>query len=184
MKEIILTSEEIQEICVKIAKELEAKFEKSDKAPIFIGVLKGATPFFMDVLKNYQKPVKIDFMETSSYVGLSSTGVIHLNKDIVEDIKDKDVVFFEDVVDTGLTINYLKQYILIKYQPRSITTVCLIDKKALRKVDFNVDYCGITLRENKFLIGYGLDYKGLCRNYNYIFVPETKEIEEWEKMAK
>ncbi len=183
MKEIILTEEEIQDICERIAKDLEKKFENNESAPIFICVLKGATPFFMDVVKHYTKPVKIDFMEVSSYSGTSSTGVIHLSKDITENIKGKDVVFIEDVVDTGLTINYLKQYIQIKYQPKSITTAALVDKKALRKVDFQLDYHGIVLRENKFLIGYGLDYKGLARNYNYIFVPDAEEIEAWDKAA-
>ena len=134
MKEIILTEEEIQDICERIAKDLEKKFKNNESAPIFICVLKGATPFFMDVVKHYTKPVKIDFMEVSSYSGTSSTGVIHLSKDITENIKGKDVVFIEDVVDTGLTINYLKQYIQIKYQPKSITTAALVDKKALRKV--------------------------------------------------
>lgn len=184
MKEIILSTEDIQAICKEIAGKLEEKFKNNETAPIFIGVLNGATPFFMDLLKYYHGVCKIDFMQASSYSGTNSTGVIHLSKDISEDIKNKDVVLIEDVVDTGLTINYLKQYIQIKYQPRSISVVCLVDKKALRRVDFNVDYYGYTLRDNKFLIGYGLDYKGLARNYNYIFVPDVEEIEYWDKMSK
>ena len=157
MKEIILSTEDIQTICKEIAGKLEEKFKNNETAPIFIGVLNGATPFFMDLFKYYHGVCKIDFMQASSYSGTNSTGVIHLSKDISEDIKNKDVVLIEDVVDTGLTINYLKQYIQIKYQPRSINVVCLVDKKALRRVDFNVDYYGYNLRYNKFLIGYGHD---------------------------
>lgn len=183
MKEIILSTEDIQEICKEIASNLKDKFKDSTSAPVFIGVLNGATPFFMDLLKYYDAPLKIDFMQASSYAGTNSTGVIHLIKDISENIKDKDIVLIEDVVDTGLTINYLKQYIQIKYQPKSITVASLIDKKALRRVNFDVDYYGYILRDNKFLVGYGLDYKGLARNYNYIFVPTKEEIEYWDKMA-
>lgn len=183
MKEIVLTSEEIQDICKKLAGELKEKFKDSTKAPIFVGVLKGSTPFFMDLIKYYDSPMKIDFMEVNSYSGTNSTGVIHLAKDISEDVKGKDIVLVEDIVDTGLTLNYLKQYILIKYQPKSITVVCLIDKKPLRKIDFNVDYAGFILKDNKFLIGYGLDYKGIARNYNYIFVPSVEELEYWDKLA-
>jgi len=182
MKEIILSEKEIKNLCKNIAKELENKFKGSKSAPVFIGVLKGSTPFFMDLLKHYKKPCKIDFMECSSYHGTSSTGVIHLTKDVNEDIKNKDIVIVEDVVDTGLTINYLKQYLQIKYQPKSICVVCLIDKKALRRVEFDPDIVGVTLRENKFLLGYGLDYKGYGRNIPYIYVPETKEIEKYDKL--
>ena len=78
MKEIILKREEIESICKRIAKELETKFKNSDSIPVFIGVLKGACPFFMDLIKNYTLPMKTDFIQVSSYDGASSTGVIHL----------------------------------------------------------------------------------------------------------
>lgn len=184
MKEIILKKEEIQEACERIAKQLEEKFLNSKKIPIFIGVLKGATPFFMDLLKYYTLPCKIDFIEASSYDGTSSTGVIHLKRDIEESIKNKDIVIVEDIIDTGLTLSYLKQYLEVKYRPSSITLVTLIDKKPLRKVDLEPDIVGFHLNENKFIVGYGFDYKQLVRNYDYIFVPSKKDIENWEKALK
>jgi len=181
MGEVILNSKEIQKICTDIAKKLENKFKKSDSVPIFIGVLKGAAPFFMDLIKRYNLPMKIDFVQVSSYSGTSSTGVIHLVKDLTEQIKNKDIVIVEDIVDTGLTLSYLKQYFQIKYQPRSITIVSLIDKKPLRKIELEVDYSGLVLVQNKFLVGYGLDYKELVRNTNEIFVPTKAQLDKWDE---
>ena len=135
----------------------------------------------MDLLKYYTLPCKIDFIQVSSYDGTSSTGVIHLKKDISIDIKGKDIVLIEDIIDTGLTLNYLKQYFQIRYMPSSITIVTLVDKKPLRKVDLKCDIVGLTLNQNKFLVGYGFDYNELVRNFDYVFVPSKKDIDEWDK---
>lgn len=124
----------------------------------------------------------IDFLQVTSYDGTSSTGVIHLKKDLTENVTGRDVVFVEDVVDTGLTLNYIKQYIQIKYNPRSISVVCLVDKTPLRKVDFHVDYVGLHLKENKFLCGYGFDYHEIVRNIPYLYVPNKEEIEEMDEV--
>lgn len=184
MKEIVLSHEEIIEICKRIAKELEDKFKNSDSIPVFIGVLKGATPFFMDLIKYYTLPMKVDFIQVSSYDGTSSTGVIHLKQDISMDIKNKDIIIVEDIIDTGLTLSYLKQYISIKYNPRSITLVSLVDKKPLRKVELQCDHVGICLNENKFLVGYGFDYKEIIRNFDFVFVPTTEDVEERNKLVE
>jgi len=182
MREIVMTHEEIIEACKRIAGELEKKFKNSDSIPVFVCVLKGATNFFMDLIQQVSMPIITDYMQVNSYNGTSSTGVIHLKKDITENITGKDLVIVEDVVDTGLTLNYIKQYIQIKYNPRSITIVTLIDKKPLRKIDFHVDLCGVVLNENKFLCGYGFDYHELLRNVPYVYVPDKKEITELDKI--
>lgn len=179
---MVLTKEDIQDICVRLGGELEKKFSKSESIPVFVGVLKGANLFFMDLIRQCHFPMVLDFIQVTSYNGTSSTGVIHLKKDISEDITGKDLVIVEDVVDTGLTLNYIKQYIQIKYNPKSITVVCLIDKKPLRKIDFKVDYVGTVLNENKFLCGYGFDYHELLRNVDYVYVPDKKEIAELDKL--
>jgi hypoxanthine phosphoribosyltransferase len=184
MKEVILNNQEIQDICKNLASKLMDKFKDSKKIPIFIGVLKGAMPFFMDLIKYYTLPMKTDFVQVSSYEGTSSTGIIHLKRDISENIKNKDIVIVEDIVDTGLTINYLRQYLEIKYQPSSIAVCVLVDKKPLREVDFTPDYVGLTLNENKFLVGYGFDYKELVRNFDCIFVPTKSDLDEWDKALK
>ncbi|MFA6755438.1 MAG: hypoxanthine phosphoribosyltransferase [Bacilli bacterium] len=183
MKEIILSEEEIREVIARLGKDLTKKFKKSGSVPVFVGVLKGATMFMMDLIRQCDFPLICDFIQVTSYDGTSSTGVIHLKKDISEDIKDKDLVIVEDIVDTGLTLNYLKQYIQIKYKPRSITVVCFIDKKPLRKVDFKCDYVGVTLNEKKFLFGYGFDYHEIGRNVPYVYVPDQKQIEEMDKIV-
>lgn len=184
MKEIVLTNNEIQETVKRIAEELFEEFGTSDKIPIFVGVLKGALPFMMDLVKYYKGDMVQDFIQVSSYEGTESTGVIHLKKDLSVDVKDKDLVLIEDVIDTGTTLSYLKQYLQIKYQPRSITLVALLDKKALRKVDLEADIKGITFTKNQFLVGYGLDYNELCRNTPYIFIPDEDDLNRRNKELK
>lgn len=184
MREIILTHDEIIETCKRLGGELEKKFKNSTSIPVFVCVLKGANNFFIDLIQNINMPIITDYLQVTSYNGTSSTGVIHLKKDITENITNKDLVIVEDVVDTGLTLNYIKQYIQIKYLPKSVTIVTLIDKKPLRKIDFNVDLSGIVLNENKFLCGYGFDYHELFRNIPYIFVPDKKEITEIDKLLE
>lgn len=180
--EVIFSKEQIEEIVSEVANKLNKRFENQTTIPVFISVLKGAEPFFNDLIKKCKFEMKVDFIQVSSYSGTSSTGVIHLKKDISENIKRKDVYIVEDIIDTGLTLNYLKQYIQLNYQPRSITIVCLIDKKPLRKVDLTADVVGVSLTQNKFLVGYGFDYNELGRNYDYIFVPSKKQLETWDKL--
>lgn len=180
--EVIFSKEQLDEIISSVADKLNARFENQTSIPVFISVLKGAEPFFNDLIKKCHFEMKIDFIQVSSYSGTSSTGVIHLKKDITEDIKGKDIYIVEDIIDTGLTLNYLKQYIQLNYQPRSITIICLVDKKPLRKVDLTADIVGVTLAQNKFLVGYGFDYNEIGRNYDYIFVPTKKQLETWDKL--
>ncbi len=179
MKKIILSENEILEICKSIAHQLENKYKFSDSIPVFVGVMKGAIPFMMDLLKVYTLPVMIDFIQVSSYNGTESTGTIVLKKDVSLNLKDKDVVLVEDIVDSGLTMNFLKEFILKKYSPKSITTVALLDKKCQRKIPFELDYIGKEI-PNEFVIGYGLDYNDLGRNVPFVFVPEEKEIREYD----
>lgn len=182
MREIILTAEEINETCKRLGKELTEKYKNSESIPVFVCILKGAVFFFTDLIKYCDFPMALDFLQVTSYDGTSSTGVIHLKKDLTEDVTGRDVVFVEDVVDTGLTLNYVKQYIQIKHNPKSISVVCLVDKTALRKVDFHVDYVGLRLKENKFLCGYGFDYHEIVRNIPYLYVPDKEEIEEMDEV--
>ena len=182
--EIVLSREEIDEIITKVADELNAMYENKNTIPVLIGVLKGALPFMMDLIKKLKFDLVIDFIQVTSYSGTSSTGVIHLKKDITTDIKSRDVIIVEDIIDTGLTLNYLKQYIQLNYSPRDIKIVCFVDKKPLRKVDLKADVVGITMNQAKFLVGYGFDYNEIGRNIGYVFVPSKKQLEEWDKKLK
>lgn len=183
MLKIILSEEEIKTICSNIAKIIETKLENSTSIPVFIGVMKGALPFMMDIMKNITIPCKLDFIQVSSYEGTESTGKITLKREIHENIKNKDVVIIEDIVDTGVTMDFLTKYIKEKYAPKSITTVTLLDKKCRRVIPFDVDIVGKEI-PNEFVVGYGLDYNDLGRNSSCVYVPTKEEIEHFDELAK
>lgn len=181
MRETVLSKTDIENIISKLANELTKDFANTAKTPVFVDVLKGATPFFSDLTKACKFKLFVDYIKVSSYSGASSTGVVHLDKDISLDIQDRDVIIVEDIIDTGLTLSYLKEYFMRRYKARSIKVCCLIDKKPYRKVDFAPDYVGWTTDGNQFLVGYGLDYNEYFRNEDYIFIPDKEEIAECDK---
>jgi hypoxanthine phosphoribosyltransferase len=132
-----------------------------------ICVLKGAFLFLGDLIRAMDGHVTIDFMACSSYAGgTTSSGEVRLSKDLDVGIEGRDVVIVEDIVDTGLTLHYLQE-ILLARGPRSLRTACLLSKPSRRKIDVKVDYIGFTI-EDKFVVGYGLDYAEQYRNLPYI----------------
>jgi hypoxanthine phosphoribosyltransferase len=136
-----------------------------------ICVLKGAFLFLGDLIRAMPGHVTIDFMACSSYGGgTSSSGEVRLSKDLDVGIEGRDVIIVEDIVDTGLTLHYLQE-ILQARGPRSLRTACLLSKPSRRKIDVKVDYIGFTI-EDRFVIGYGLDYSEQYRNLPYIGVLE------------
>ena len=136
-----------------------------------ICVLKGAFLFLGDLIRAMEGHVTIDFMACSSYgAGTSSSGEVRLSKDLDVGIEGRDVIVVEDIVDTGLTLHYLQE-ILLARGPRSLRTACLLSKPSRRKIDVKVDYIGFTI-EDKFVVGYGLDYSEQYRNLPYIGVLE------------
>lgn len=183
MEKIILSNEEIVSICKDLAAKLKEKFANSNQCPIFVGVLKGALPFMMELIKHYDRPMYIDFIQVSSYQGQDSTGTIILKRDVTTPLKGKDVVVIEDIVDTGFTMNYLVKYLNDKYQPNSITTVALLDKKCQRKLPFDLDLYGKEI-PNEFVVGFGFDYNELLRNVPYVYVPSKEEIETLDALNK
>lgn len=184
-KEIVLTSEEIHAICEDIASKLDNRFERDNVVlPVFVGVLKGSLNFMMDLLRCVKADVLTDYIQVTSYNGTSSTGAVILKKDLSIDVKGKTVVIVEDVVDTGLTMKYLIAYLKDKYQPKEVIVVALFDKLYLRQISLHVDYTGKVLRENKFLVGYGLDYKEVKRNVPYIYVARKEDIEQIDNLLE
>jgi hypoxanthine phosphoribosyltransferase len=136
-----------------------------------ICVLKGAFMFLADLIRSLEGHVTIDFMACSSYgAGTSSSGEVRLSKDLDTGIEGRDVIVVEDIVDTGLTLHYLQE-ILQARGPRSLRTACLLSKPSRRQIDVKVDYTGFTI-EDKFVVGYGLDYSEQYRNVPYIGVLE------------
>jgi hypoxanthine phosphoribosyltransferase len=135
----------------------------------FIAVLKGAFVFLSDLVRAIRVPCSLDFIAVSSYgTSTKSSGQVQLLKDLETGLEGRDVVIVEDIVDTGLTLNYMQQ-ILRARSPRHLRTACLLSKPSRRKIDVAVDYIGFEI-EDRFVVGYGLDYAEQYRNLPYIAV--------------
>ena len=133
-----------------------------------VAVLKGAFMFLADLMRAIEGPVTCDFMAVSSYAGRSSSGEVRLNKDLDYVLQGRDVIIVEDIVDTGLTLSYLQE-ILRAREPRSLRTACLLSKPSRRKVEVPVEYVCFTV-EDRFVVGYGLDFDQGYRNLPFIGV--------------
>ena len=135
-----------------------------------VSVLKGSLPFMADLMRQISLPLRIDLMEVSSYGGTAteSSGLVRIIKDLSASIADEDVLLVEDIIDTGLTLNYLVRYLRGK-NPASLRICTLLDKPARRLVEIPVDYVGFTIPD-RFVIGYGLDYGEVYRNLRFVGV--------------
>lgn len=163
--EVLISEEKLQERIKELASEIKKDY--NDEEVVFCSVLKGAVFFTVDLMKNYQGDCLIDVVRVSSYEGEQSTGNIELKIPLKEEnIKGKNIIIVEDIVDTGRTFNYLVDYIN-KMNPKSLKTCVMLDKPSRRVVDFNADYVGFTI-DDLFVIGYGLDYDEKFRNLPYI----------------
>lgn len=142
--------------------------------PVLITVLRGGLVFLADLIRAVDLPLSIDFMAVSSYGAQSDTGVVQVLKDLDESITGRDVVMVEDVIDTGLTLNYLMR-ILSARQPASLKVCALLDKSVRRIANIEIDYKGFDLPDI-FVVGYGLDIGGLYRNLPYIGMPKEEIV--------
>jgi hypoxanthine phosphoribosyltransferase len=152
-----------------LAKQIRADYK--DKVPVFIGILKGSFMFMADLIRDYGLDCELDFMALTSY-GSSKrgSGIIRLIKDININIKKRHVLIVEDIVDTGTTSNYVREYLMLR-SPKSIEFVVLLDKSDVRKVRVDIKYTGFKIT-NKFVVGYGLDYAEKYRNLPYVALYE------------
>ncbi len=182
MKELVMSEQQIQQTCQKLGNQLTQELAHEEKIPLFVGVMKGALNFFYALVPNVKMKILTDFVETSSYEGTQSTGTVTLTKDLSINPEGRTLVIVEDVVDTGLSMRYLIDYINSHYKPKRILICALFDKQAMRKEDIQADFAGMVLKENKFLIGFGLDYRELDRQIPYVYVPEEKDIQEMDAL--
>ena len=166
IERVLISEEELEAAVAKIGAQITKDFE--GKEPIFIGVLKGCFIFMADLMRHVELPCSMDFMAVSSYKGTSSTGAVKINKDLNEDIAGKDIILVEDILDSGVTLNYLKNYLSVR-KPASIHIVTLMDKPSRRKADICADYSCFEVPD-AFVVGYGLDYNEKYRNIPYIGV--------------
>ena len=166
IERILISEEEIQKKVAEMGKKISQDFR--DKDPMFVGVLKGCFIFMADLMRYVDIRCSMDFMAVSSYSGTSSTGAVKINKDLSEDIEGRHVIIVEDILDSGVTLSYLKQYLMVR-KPASISIATLMDKPARRKADVYADYSCFEIPD-AFVVGYGLDYNERYRNLPYIGV--------------
>jgi hypoxanthine phosphoribosyltransferase len=164
---VMLDEEQIAKRVKELAEQMDKLYE--GRSPIVICILKGSVLFFSDLIKNMKTELTIDFMAVSSYgAGTKSTGDILIKKDLSTDIKDRDVLIVEDIIDSGNTLYKLKK-LLNSRQPASVNIVTLLDKPQRREVPIEPEYTGFVI-EDEFVIGYGLDYDEEYRNLPYVGV--------------
>ena len=166
IERILISEEEIQKKVAEMGKKISQDFR--DKDPLFVGVLKGCFIFMADLMRYVDIRCSMDFMAVSSYSGTSSTGAVKINKDLSEDIEGRHVIIVEDILDSGVTLSYIKQYLMVR-KPASISIATLMDKPARRKADVYADYSCFEIPD-AFVVGYGLDYNERYRNLPYIGV--------------
>ena len=164
--EVYYTAEQINSKIEALVKELEHDYKNS--TPIFLGILNGCFMFVSDLLKSYQNACEVGFIKATSYEGMQSTGKVtfsgmeHLN------IENRDVIIVEDIVDTGNTLKALDKF-LVSYKPKSVKVCTLLFKREAYKQELPIDYVCFEV-DNKFLLGYGLDYDGLGRNLPEVYI--------------
>ncbi len=162
-----LSFDQIQERILDLGKQITADYSGSE--PHLVGVLKGACPFMTDLAQAIDLSLTLDYIAVSSYGRVTkSTGEVKLVKDLDQSLEGRDVLVVEDIVDTGLTLNYLTN-LLAARGPQSLKVVTLLSKPSRRLVDVHVDYVGFTI-EDEFVVGYGLDYNEKYRNLRDIVV--------------
>ena len=165
----MLSEEEIKAKVAELGKKIEEDFEGQDL--LVVGILKGASVFVSDLIRSINLDVNIDFMSVSSYGNSTeSSGSVKILKDLDVDIKGKNVLIVEDIIDSGLTLSNLTRELSAR-DPKSLKICTLLDKPQRRKVDIPVDYVGFVI-EDKFIVGYGIDYAEKYRNLPYIGIVE------------
>ena len=170
IERVLISAEELEAHVAEIGAQISRDFEGKD--PIFIGVLKGCFIFMADLMRHVSIKCSMDFMAVSSYSGTTSTGAVKINKDLSEDIEGRHIIIVEDILDSGITLNYLKNFLMVR-RPASISIATLMDKPARRKADVYADYSCFEIPD-AFVVGYGLDYNERYRNLPYIGVLKSE----------
>jgi hypoxanthine phosphoribosyltransferase len=168
---VLLSEETIAKRLDVLAKEIDARYAGKDL--LAIGILKGSVFFLTDLLKRLKVPVSVDFMQVRSYSGTSSSGNIQLIKDLSMDVAGKDVLLFEDVVDSGLTLRKILQ-LLSSRNPRSLGIAALLKKNLPENRDIPVDFLGFEIGP-EFVVGYGLDLDEKYRNLPHVAIWDPKK---------
>jgi hypoxanthine phosphoribosyltransferase len=171
----IVTQEEMRARIKELGKQIANDYTGKDL--VLIGVLKGAYAFYADLARAIRIPLRVDFLIVTSYGGQSKTsGKVKVITELTEDIKGKDVLLVEDIVDSGLTVQYLIKT-LTTHKPRSVKVCTLLSKPERRTIDVSLEYIGFKI-PNKYVVGYGLDYQQKYRNLPYLAVLDMEDEQE------
>lgn len=166
LEEVLIPEEKLKIRVKELACDISRDYEGKDL--LLVAVLKGALVFLADLARDLTIPADIDFIVVTSYASTRSTGEVRLAQDLTVSIKGRDILLVEDVVDNGLTIQFLTKTLLLR-EPASLRICALLDKPEGRSIDVRPDYCGFVI-PNKFVVGYGLDYNQEYRNLPFIGV--------------
>ena len=169
----LLAEKEIKDCVEAMGEKISAQYSNSN--PIFIGVLNGSFIFMADLLRSVTIDCEVDFIKVRSYSGKKSSGTIKLLKDISCDIKGRDVIIVEDIIDTGLSIKFLYERIMGAH-PKSVAVATLLHKPGKAKLDFSIDFIGFEI-PHKFVVGYGLDFNQKMRHLDGLYyIPDGSNI--------
>lgn len=174
LSETMVSEQEIKEMVDRVAAMINNDFRGEEV--VVIGVLTGAFVFTADLVRKLEMPVIVDFMQVKSYEGDTSTGVLQIKKDCNTNIEGKNVIVVEDIIDTGRTLAHLKT-MLSNRNPKALKICTAFDKPSRRVVEMVPDYNGITV-EDKFIVGYGLDYNGLYRELKEVKIVKVLDSED------
>ncbi|MEJ8554927.1 hypoxanthine phosphoribosyltransferase [Tepidibacter sp. Z1-5] len=170
--DVLISEEEISKKVYELAKIIENEYKGEEV--VFVGILKGACVFVSDIIRKINLDIELDFMAVSSYgMSTQSSGVVRILKDLDSDIEGKNVIIVEDIIDTGLTLSYLRENLMAR-NPKSLKICTLLDKPERRKCDIPVDYAGFKIPD-KFIVGYGIDCGEKFRNLPYIGIVEKED---------
>ena len=163
---ILITKEEIGKRIKELGEKISSDYR--GKNPVLVTVLQGGIVFLCDLMREIYVPITLDFLSISSYSGKTQTGVVRILKDLDKSIENRHVILVEDIIDTGLTLNYILGTLKSR-RPADIRVCALLDKKVRRIVDITIDYIGFEIPD-EFVVGYGMDYDQKYRNLPFIGV--------------
>ena len=174
--EVLASEQQLAERVRQLGAQITADYADRSEPPLFVGVLKGSAFFMADLLRSVDIDLHLDFISISSYSSGGGSGVVRILKDLEQDVAGRDVVLVEDIVDTGLTLTYLKRTLEAR-GTGTLKTVTLLDKAVRRIVPVDVEYVGFDAPD-VFVVGYGLDFQGRYRN-----VPQVLAVKDIARLA-
>jgi hypoxanthine phosphoribosyltransferase len=166
IQKILITEKEINDRVEELGAKISQDYNGMN--PVLVCVLRGSIVFICDLMRQISIPVTLDFLSISGYTGNKPTGIVRILKDLDENIENKSVILVEDIIDTGLTLNYILRTLKAR-KPANVRVCALLDKKVRRIVDIPIDYRGFEIPD-EFVIGYGMDYRQQYRNLPFIGV--------------